>query len=605
MSSMAAEPPDKAPIISLGSFWRISPSTNPALRIGLLLDDVKMSRFFATIVEDIRASNFARLELSIFRKVLSTNRRANLFSRVARRFMDPTRRKHLLYEQYLRLDERVKVSDHPLHLVDCSHLLAGVESIEVEPIGKKFIHRFPPAAISLIQAKQIDVLIRFGFNILHGDILNSARYGVWSYHHGDNEFYRGGPSHFWELYENAPLSGVILQVLNEDLDGGLILCKSLFATEHTVSLSRNRYPAYWGSTDFVIRKLNELHQFGWNYVVERSVASVPYKGKKKIYRKPTNVEMVNWLGPLVCRKAVRRLFSRAIVQHWRIAIRTTNQLLFEQDNRGDLSGFRWLEPPPGHFWADPFVIEHDGRRWAFFEEYSYQDKRAHISCAEISPEGLLIAPTPCLSDNNHHFSYPHVFSAGCELYMIPETRDADAIDLYRCEDFPGKWLRQRTLMQGRFVDTSIWQHHELWWLLTTTAKPDSRSGCLLLFYADSLNNQWRFHPANPISTDVRNVRNAGRVFRKGSMLLRPSQDSSRGYGRRLCFNEITELSRHRYSERLLMTVETQNSKRVGGIHTYNCSGNIELIDGQTTIPLNRVFANPKRPQQGIDSEWQS
>jgi hypothetical protein len=42
---------------------------------------------------------------------------------------------------------------------------------------------------------------------------------VWSYHHGDNEFYRGGPPHFWELYEKAPLSGVILQVLTEELDG--------------------------------------------------------------------------------------------------------------------------------------------------------------------------------------------------------------------------------------------------------------------------------------------------------------------------------------------------------------------------------------------------
>src|SRR6266567_2602478 len=91
-------------------------------------------------------------------------------------------------------------------------------------------------------------------NILAGEILTAARYGVWSYHHGDNDFYRGGPPHFWELCERAPLSGVILQVLTEELDGGVVLCKSLFATQPTVMVSRNRFAPYWGSTDLVIRK---------------------------------------------------------------------------------------------------------------------------------------------------------------------------------------------------------------------------------------------------------------------------------------------------------------------------------------------------------------
>src|SRR5205807_8550436 len=141
---------------------------------------------------------------------------------------------------YLRLDERMRPAHHPLSRVDCSSALATVPSMEVEPIGKKFVQRFPAEAIEQIRAHDLDVLIRFGFNILHGDILQAARYGVWSYHHGDNEFYRGGPAHFWELREGSPLSGAILQVLTEELDGGLVLCKSLFATEPTLSVSRNR-----------------------------------------------------------------------------------------------------------------------------------------------------------------------------------------------------------------------------------------------------------------------------------------------------------------------------------------------------------------------------
>ena len=598
MSSGGVAPLGQATPLSIRSFWRTSPSHNPALRIGLLLDSFKMSRFFATVIEDIKASNFAKIELLICRKVPTLEKPANLsnsmLSKAARRLTDPNLRKQVLYEQYLRVDRRKKLANDPLDLIDCSPLLADIEAIEAEPIGRKFVHRFPREVLDVIQAKDLDVLIRFGFNILHGDILRSARYGVWSYHHGDNEFYRGGPPHFWELFEEAPLSGVILQVLTEDLDGGLVLCKSQFATEATVSVSRNRYPAYWGSTYFVIRKLNELHRFGWNYLLERSFPRLPYKGKKKIYRTPTNFEMVRWLGPIVCKKAVRQLFPRSTVQHWRIAIRTTGQRLFEQEQCGTLSGFRWLEPPPGYFWADPFVIEHDNRNWAFFEEYSYANRRGHISCAEISSAGSFISPTCCLGDKHHHYSYPHVFRAGRDLFMIPEALDSGSIDLYRCENFPHKWVRETTLFRGRFVDTTVWQYDNLWWLMTTSAEPDSRSGCLLLFYSDSVSGPWHFHPANPISTDVRNLRSGGRVFPGVSRLVRPSQNCCGMYGRGLVLNEIMELSRLRYAERTLTTVEPQPSDEVCGIHTYNWSGNVELIDGQTTTSLKRVLPDTRK-----------
>lgn len=579
------------------SFWRTSPASNPPLRIGLLLEDSKMSRFFATIIEDIQASNFAKIELLVYRKTSTPDppvKPANsIVSKAARRLTDPNLRKHVLYEQYLRYDERKKPANHPLEVVDCSHLLANYDSIEVEPIGKKFVHRFPPEALEAIRAKDLDVLIRFGFNILKGDILRSARYGVWSYHHGDNEFYRGGPPHFWELCEKAALSGVILQVLTEDLDDGLVLCKSLFATETTISVSRNRFPAYWGASDLMIRKLNELHRCGWDSLLQAAVPAAPYKGKKKIYRTPTNLEMLRWLAPVMMKKTVRQLLApKAQVQHWRIGVRTTGNLLFEQKGGPDLSGFRWLEPPQGYFWADPFVIEHDHRPWAFFEEYAYQYQRAHISCAEIAADGSFLSPTPCLIDDRHHYSYPHVFRAGNELFMIPEALEAESIDLYRCEGFPNQWVLEATLMCGRFVDTSIWQYDDTWWLTTTSAEPDARSGSLLLFYSDSIAGPWHFHPANPISTDVRNVRNAGRVFESGAHLVRPSQDCSGLYGRTLALNEIIELTKLRYAERHMMTIEPGLCQGVCGIHTYNWCGNVELIDGQTKTSLKRVLPTP-------------
>ena len=567
--------------------FRFSPAAQPALRIGILLDSSKPSGFFAKVIEDIQASNFARIELLVYRKKALGSKPPN--SRLANwseRLLDSSKRKRLLYEMYQRFDQRNQGANHPLTAVDCAQRLAGIESIEVEPVGKKFIHRFPENALEQIRSKNLDVLLRFGFNILHGEILTAARYGVWSYHHGDNDFYRGGPALFWELYENSPLCGVLLQVLTEELDGGLVLCKSLFATEPTLSVAKNRYVPYWGSTDLVIRKLNELHQVGWQQVRQRSVPAAPYQGKRQIYRTPTNLEMVRWLAPAALKKAASRILSRKTVQHWRIGVRVNANQPLGSGAVDGLQDFRWIEPPKGHFWADPFAISVNGKYWAYFEDYSYQSSVGRIACAEISSDGSLVSPISCIEHPDKHYSYPCVFRCGAEIFMVPESGGSNSIDLYRCEEFPGRWVWQSTLLQGKFVDTTIWQQDGLWWLMTTSAQPDSRAGSLLLFYAESPVGEWKFHPANPISTDIRNNRGAGQVFQSGEKWIRPSQSGCPNYGRSFSLNEIIELSPQRYAERPLTSVEPWDG--LCGVHTYNRVDQLELIDGATMTSQNEV-----------------
>lgn len=578
------------------NYYRISFGTGKPLRIGLLLDSrEKLPAFCAAIVEDIRSSNFAEIKLLVIRKsatgsLPAPKQNSSRAFRFLRNLRNPQLRKHLLYKLYLGLDARMKPANDPLAAVDCSDLLSGIEAIEVEPIGKKFVQRFGNEDLEKIRSKNLDVLLRFGFNILHGDVLRASRCGIWSYHHGDNEFYRGGPAHFWELWENSPLSGVVLQVLSEELDGGLALCKSQFATEGSPSVSRNRFTPYWGATEMVIRRLNELHRYGWEFVRNKALPSIPYQGKRKIYRTPTNLDVVRWLGPLFAKKAISYPFRREkIVQHWKIACRVNGKpLCCSSDTEPDLSGFRWIDSPKGSFWADPFAFEFEGKCWLFFEDYSYQQRRAAIACAEISTSGDLGTPLVCLDDPVHHYSYPHIFRAGSDVFMIPESADSDCVTLFRCKQFPDKWIREATLLRGKFVDTTVWEHDGLWWMMTTSAEPSSRAGSLLLFYSNSLTGNWQFHPANPISTDIRNNRGAGRVFRNQNQLIRPSQSCAPSYGYSFSFNEITEISTTSYRERAFKTITPDACKGLSGIHTYNHAGNVELIDGSTNVPLKRV-----------------
>ena len=122
----------------------------------------------------------------------------------------------------------------------------------------------------------------------------------------------------------------------------------------------------------------------------------------------------------------------------------------DSQSDSDFSGFQWIDPPKGHFWADPFAFEHNGRCWAFFEDYSYQAKRGAIACSEVSPQGELGSPVPCLDHPSHHYSYPHIFRAGSEIFMIPESVDSNSVDLLRCQQFPDKWVREAVLLEGKF-----------------------------------------------------------------------------------------------------------------------------------------------------------
>ena len=96
------------------------------------------------------------------------------------------------------------------------------------PRQTKYRDYFRDKDIDKISTYNIDVFIRFGFRILSGRVLKSAKYGIWSFHHGDNEYKRGGPAGFWEFYERQEKTGAVLQILSEDLDNGLIIGKNIF-----------------------------------------------------------------------------------------------------------------------------------------------------------------------------------------------------------------------------------------------------------------------------------------------------------------------------------------------------------------------------------------
>jgi hypothetical protein len=574
------------------SLYQGSASDRPPLRVGLLLDSNNLSRCFSEVVDHILHSDFARLELLIFNEAQKAADavvppRRSALRKAWNLLLSSQRRRLLLFHLYQRWDYRhIAPSTDPDAEVDCTTKFGNIDSISVTPIGKRFVHRFPGDAIDRIRERNLDVIIRFGFNILRGDILTAARYGVWSYHHGDGDYYRGGPSHFWEIVEANPLSGVMLQVLTEELDAGTVLYKGWFATEPGLSRARNCVQPYWGASTFIIQKLRELHQFGWERISRDAERAAPYRGKKPIYRAPTNAEMLSWLGPVLVRKFLRRLVRRQKLEHWRLAVRYGASLIADSTDSPELDGFRWIESPPGRFYADPFMLEEDGRLWIFFEDFDYAANRGRISCAELGKDRAF-EPVPVL-ERPFHLSYPCVFRVDSNIYMIPESAENGTVDLYRCTRFPDRWTLENTLLELPAVDSTIWADAGMFWLFVTLQEPRGHGIQLWLFSASTLTGKWTAHPANPLSTDVRKSRGAGAIFRHNGRLFRPSQDCSGHYGRSFTLNEILVLDADHYEERACVAVGPNWAPGLVATHTYSHAGQVEVIDGCVPLAAARV-----------------
>jgi hypothetical protein len=571
-------------------FHLSSTAKREPLRIGLMMDSFTLPAWAASIVDHIQQSNFARIE-SVILNMAEQPRPAKqdpLPIRLWRILRDKRKRSQLLYSLYFKWDaKRYATTNDPQRPVDCSCKLTACPIVSVMPIAKGFTHRFSSTDLEIVRGQNLDVIVRFGFNILRGEILNVPRHGIWSYHHGDNAYYRGGPAYFWEIYERHPLSGVILQVLNEELDAGLVLCKANLETQQGVSTSRNRAQPYWTGSFFVIRKLHQLHQNGWKQVVDESSRVQLVAGRKGLYRTPTNGQMIQFLVDWAFRRALPVRIRVERLSYWRVALRVGKNPLRLDDP--DMRGFRWIESPRGHYYADPFLFERGREVWLFFEDYSYVKKTGMIGCAEIQPDGLISASRTALAPA-HHLSYPFVFQHQGEIYMIPESGSNKTVELYRADRFPDSWCLEKVLFKGAIaVDTTLWIEDGIFWFFVTLVDPPEAAPQLFLFYTESLIGEWKYHPSNPICPDVRFARGAGRIFRENGRLIRPSQDHSRGYGCACNFRHVVELTETSYREISLGSIEPTWEKGLTGTHTYNRCGTFEVIDANHPLPLSRVF----------------
>lgn len=453
--------------------------------------------------------------------------------------------------------------------VDCSTRFASLPQLRCRPETRgKYSEYFSEADVEAILGFNLDVIVRFGFGIIRGKILDAARHGVWSYHHGDERRFRGGPAGFWEIVKGEPTTGTILQRLTDRLDAGIVLHRGTFKTlPHSYRASRDA--TFIGAAGWVARVAREVAVHGVPLLQERSITSAP------IARAPGNIAMVDFL--MRQSAAWMRWRSAGVVraEHWNIGIidMPVHALL-----EGSQPAPRWLPPPPrGTFLADPFGhADVDGVE-ALAEAYDHRHRRGEIVRLDVVTGATTPAGVPLPA--GLHASYPFLVTHGGDLYCVPEVADTDSVRLYRRLE-AGGWEEVATLIAGApIVDATVFQHEGCWWLLGTR-KDDDPNANLHGWWAQDMRGPWHAHALNPLKSDVRSARPAGTPFTTGGRLIRPAQDCSRAYGGAVILLAVTSLSPTSFAEEPVGRLAPDpTGPYPDGLHTLSAAGDLVLIDG--------------------------
>jgi len=541
------------------------------LRIGLLVNSLDLPAWNHEVLEEINETNWGEVAL-IVRNASPSKQRS--FGQRVRSF-----HKNFFWSVFTRFDEwktRNECQPNAFETHSIEPLVSGVPILDTLPKQTAFSDRVRKEDISKIKEANIDVLLRWGFRILRGEILQAANYGIWSFHHGDNRVNRGTMPGFWEVMRGDATTGSVLQVLSEQLDAGIIIERYCGKTDET-SVARNRHNLYWKTAPMLTTNLRRLYDVGPGFLESKKNDPALHTYCEPLRTQPTNLEALAAISRVASNFFIGEK-ARSLVEfeQWGLSFRIRKRA---DDPNLAFYQYTAIPPPKDVILADPFVIERNDRYYVFVEEMPLATERGHISVLEIDRAGKWSSTKPVIKQP-YHMSYPFLLEHDDELWMIPETGENRTVELYRCIEFPHKWKLETTLMENvRAADATLHFHGDRWWMFVCIGRKNLRNiDALHLFHAPEIQGPWVPHPENPLHRDVRTSRSAGRLFEKEGKLYRPTQDCSERYGGAIQINEVLELNETTFREQTVTRITPDWSPRVLGTHTINSAGDITVID---------------------------
>jgi hypothetical protein len=250
---------------------------------------------------------------------------------------------------------------------------------------------------------------------------------------------------------------------------------------------------------------------------------------------------------------------------------------------------RWLPKPWFvRYWADPCLLEHQGRLFLYYEEVLVGSGKGRLRWTELAADGTAMHRGAPMISLRQHASYPYVFTHSEAFYCVPETGTSNRVALYKSDTPLGPWKLQHILLEGVPArDSTVFHFDDRWWLFCTVAGTDTHAlwANLHIWHAPEPWGPWEPHRLQPAKKDIHSSRPAGRPFTVDGVLYRPAQDCWPRYGVRTVINRVLTLTPDDFAEEVCSSIEPDPLGPYGErLHTISSAGGLLVIDGNQLRP---------------------
>ena len=263
------------------------------------------------------------------------------------------------------------------------------------------------------------------------------------------------------------------------------------------------------------------------------------------------------------------------VNKWKVAYRKRNEGLLNNKTE-----FIPVKDSIKYFIADPFLFEQSGETFLFVEYYDYRIRRGTIAYSKYDEAKGEFGPFEEIIRENYHLSYPLVFIYKDEIYLMPESSESKTLYVYKAVSFPNKWEKHAIIdNETDYVDTTPFIYDNQFYAITKdNTTPDSP---MLLLKIDP--SSWLISDSKIITDDVSISRPGGKVITINDQYFMVTQDCKDDYGTALNFlvfsiDDKMNVSYHPIKKVNPEDVNIQGIRNIQGIHTYNSSNDLEVID---------------------------
>src|SRR3972149_1923025 len=422
-----------------------------------------------------------------------------------------------------------------------------------------------------IEELNLDVIINLSSLKVKGKIIDSIKFGIWYFNPISRIF--DDLSGFEEILNDTPIITTNLQCITNNEENEKIIT-GCYSPTNFLSLRRSSNAVNWNKSKIILLSLEKLYNL--NKLDPRIQNETIINNVVNLSSILNNRQYAKLFLKMIQKSMKSKFYNKFYFDQWILMFN------FDTHLSTSFSKFQSLKPEKDRFWADPHIVFEDNYYYIFLEEFPYAQNKGHITLFQMNENGNIQTRKKIL-EKSYHLSYPFVFKFKDTYYMIPETHSNHAIELYECINFPFTWKFSKNLMKNiDAVDTTLFHHNDKWWLFTCISRYNQIKTWddLFLFYTDDLiEGSWKSHPYNPIVSDIRKARSAGKIFLRDGNIIRPSQDSSGGYGTGIVLNKIN-FDEENYNETVLEILRPNWNPKITGLHTIQYASGLTVIDAK-------------------------